>query len=133
MTYVVVYGHWFSSRRSDVSFYSKAGKPIAPGPKLYEQTTRVLSREFASRMTARQRAVFLGFPPIKNAKVGDVCSHDSKWSRAVQTALAGFDAERHGVSSTSSARSRACRTRPTPTVARATDTFRAGRTSRTRY
>ena len=77
----------------------------------------MLSREFASRMTARQRAVFLGFPPIKNAKVGDVCSHDSKWSRAVrdrrqsrchaaaatrlrtqaQAGLAGFDAERHGV------------------------------------
>ena len=45
----------------------------------------------------RTGAVFLGFPPIKNAKVGDVCSHDSKWSRAVQTALAGFDAERHGI------------------------------------
>ena len=44
-----------------------------------------------------QRAVFLGFPPIKNAKTGDVCSHDSKWSRAVQAGLAGFEAERHGV------------------------------------
>ena len=97
VTYVVVYGHWFSSRRSDVSFYSKAGKPVAPGPKLYEQTTRVLSRELANGMTAKQRAVFLGFPPIKNAKVGDVCAHDSKWSRAVQAGLAGFDAERHGV------------------------------------
>ena len=98
VTYVVIYGHWFSSRRSDVSFYSKAGKPIAPGPKLYEQTTRVLSRELANGMTGnKQRTVFLGFPPIKNAKTGDVCSHDSKWSRAVQAALTGFDAERHGV------------------------------------
>ena len=97
VTFVVVYGHWFSSRRSDVSFYSKAGKAVAPGPKLYEQTTRVLSRELATGMTTKQRAVFLGFPPIKNAKVGDVCAHDSKWSRAVQTGLAGFDAERHGV------------------------------------
>ena len=86
---VVIYGHWFSSRRSDVSFYSKAGKPIAPGPKLYEQTTRVLSRELANGMTGnKQRTVFLGFPPIKNAKTGDVCSHDSKWSRAVQAGLA---------------------------------------------
>ena len=97
VTYVVIYGHWFSSRRSDVSFYAKAGKAVAPGPKLYEQTTRVLSRELANGMTAKQRAVFLGFPPIKNAKTGDVCSHDSKWSRAVQAGLAGFDAERHGV------------------------------------
>ena len=68
-------------------------------------------------MTAKQRAVFLGFPPIKNAKTADVCSHDSKWSRAVrdrrlsrchavlatrlrtqvQAGLAGFDAERHDV------------------------------------
>ena len=98
VTYVVIYGHWFSSRRSDVSFYAKAGKAVAPGPKLYEQTTRVLSRELATGMTGtKQRAVFLGFPPIKNAKTGDVCSHDSKWSRAVQAGLAGFDAERHGV------------------------------------
>ena len=65
--------------------YSKAGKAVAPGPKLYEQTTRVLSRELANGMTGtKQRAVFLGFPPIKNAKVGDVCSRDSKWSRAVR-------------------------------------------------
>ena len=54
--------------------------------------------ELATGMTGnKQRAVFLGFPPIKNAKTGDVCAHDSKWSRAVQAGLAGFDAERHGV------------------------------------
>ena len=46
------------------------------------------------RCDFRTGAVFLGFPPIKNAKVGDVCSHDSKWSRAVQAGLAGFDVRR---------------------------------------
>ena len=154
VTYVVIYGHWFSSRRSDVSFYSKAGKAVAPGPKLYEQTTRVLSRELANGMTGtKQRAVFLGFPPIKNAKVGDVCSRDSKWSRAVRgrrlsrvtpsprltyarryklVSPASTQSGTASFSSTSSVRSRACHTRPTRTAARATAICQAGPTSRTR-
>ena len=151
----MIYGHWFSSRRSDVSFYSKAGKAVAPGPKLYEQTTRVLSRELANGMTGtKQRAVFLGFPPIKNAKVGDVCSRDSKWSRAVRgrrlsrvtpsprltyarryklVSPASTQSGTASFSSTSSVRSRACHTRPTRTAARATATSRADQTSRTQF
>ena len=126
--------------------FRKAGKAVAPGPKLYEQTTRVLSRELANGMTGtKQRAVFLGFPPIKNAKVGDVCSRDSKWSRAVRgrrlsrvtpsprltyarryklVSPASTQSGTASFSSTSSVRSRACHTRPTrtepgpPTLAR---------------
>ena len=61
------------------------------------RTGAVVASILELRCDFRTGAVFLGFPPIKNAKTGDVCSHDSKWSRAVQAALAGFDAARHGV------------------------------------
>ena len=115
----------------------------------------MLSRELANGMTGtKQRAVFLGFPPIKNAKVGDVCSRDSKWSRAVRgrrlsrvtpsprltyarryklVSPASTQSGTASFSSTSSVRSRACRTRPTRTAARATAICQADQTSRTRY